>query len=449
MHSIANYFTGNRNLCILSIMRRRLLFFVLLGSTLLAAQDRGERNERMQREQTGPAAVLMELIPITGDTSGTLIAALRMRYDLFSFSKSSLAQKDFTGSGDLTIEVLDSTGTSVARTIKTIELSSADNSLSALRVLNYQQLFSFPLPFGNYTLVLAIDPKDGGRPFRDRKRMIELKNDGTFRSGLIPVQPAAGTFPLFNYDGDVLFSQDFRLTVVSSRRFDSALVTITKRSMEDEEGIPYWTNRSVPLTVTPNASLHASTDTIALEPLPANGAFLLTAVIDGKQLKQGKYDVTMRFLDSSEVNGHFGARWPDMPLTLLDLDLATEPLQYITTKDEYSDLRKGGRENRIRKFEEFWKKKDPTPETAYNEMMHEFYRRADFSATAFRSLKEMNGAVTDRGKIYILYGKPGTTERLLSPSGAPKEIWTYPAQKKTFVFEDPGKQGNYKLTESK
>ncbi|HAP35347.1 MAG TPA: hypothetical protein DCQ28_05175 [Bacteroidetes bacterium] len=138
-----------------------------------------------------------------------------------------------------------------------------------------------------------------------------------------------------------------------------------------------------------------------------------------------------------------------MPVSLYDLDLATEPLQFILTKDVYSELRRGGRETRIRKFDEFWKKKDTTPFTAYNEVMHEFYRRVDFSFTAFRTMREMNGAITDRGRIYILFGKPTSTERTLSPGGSPKEIWNYNSINKIFTFEDPSKQGNYKLAENK
>ena len=46
---------------------------------------------------------------------------------------------------------------------------------------------------------------------------------------------------------------------------------------------------------------------------------------------------------------------------------------------------------------------------------------------------------------FDLFNPPASTERLLAPDGAPKEIWNYPAQNKVFTFEDPAKQGNYKL----
>ncbi|MEI7906557.1 MAG: GWxTD domain-containing protein, partial [Bacteroidota bacterium] len=179
------------------------------------------------------------------------------------------------------------------------------------------------------------------------------------------------------------------------------------------------------------------------------GSNIHYAVFNGLLLRQGRYELILTLPDSTKIKTTFAARWQDMPVSLNDLDLATEPIQFITTKSEYSDLRKGSRETRIKRFEEFWKKKDTTPLTAYNEVMHEFYRRVDFSMTAFRTLRDMNGVITDRGKIYLLYGKPGSTERLLNPDGAPREIWKYNSLNKTFTFEDPSKQGNYKLAENK
>ena len=146
----------------------------------------------------------------------------------------------------------------------------------------------------------------------------------------------------------------------------------------------------------------------------------------------------------------FFVRWGDLPISISDLDLAIRQMRYIAKDAEYDKISESKTEEDKRKlFDEFWKKKDTTPFTAYNEVMHEFYRRVDFSFAAFRTMREMNGAITDRGRIYILFGKPTSTERTLSPGGSPKEIWNYNSINKIFTFEDPSKQGNYKLAENK
>jgi GWxTD domain-containing protein len=81
-------------------------------------------------------------------------------------------------------------------------------------------------------------------------------------------------------------------------------------------------------------------------------------------------------------------------------------------------------------------------------MMTVYFQRVDYAFANFRTLKEENGALTDRGKIYILYGKPSNVERSLAPGGPPKETWTYGSLNREFIFEDPSRQGNYKLIAS-
>jgi len=81
-------------------------------------------------------------------------------------------------------------------------------------------------------------------------------------------------------------------------------------------------------------------------------------------------------------------------------------------------------------------------------MMAEYFRRVDYAFTSFRTLKEENGVLTDRGKIYILFGKPTAIERSLAPGGPPRELWKYSSLNKEFMFEDPSRQGNYKLIAS-
>jgi GWxTD domain-containing protein len=149
--------------------------------------------------------------------------------------------------------------------------------------------------------------------------------------------------------------------------------------------------------------------------------------------------------DTAGISEELFVRWPQMPQSLTDLDFSIAAMKHYLSEDEYDELRSGGRAARIHKFEEFWKKKDPTPGTAYNEAMAEYFRRVDVAVVQFRTIKSDNGAATDRGKIFILYGSPVKVERSLDPGKAPREIWKYPSLGKTFIFEDPSRQGEYTL----
>src|SRR5947208_13074250 len=99
-------------------------------------------------------------------------------------------------------------------------------------------------------------------------------------------------------------------------------------------------------------------------------------------LEQGKYRLGISVRSGSTTrsfNQPLELEWHDMPLSVENPRDAIPPLQHITTEEEFKDLSGGSREEQIKKLYAYWKKHDPTPETAYNERMAEFYRRADYA----------------------------------------------------------------------
>jgi GWxTD domain-containing protein len=437
----------NMSLLLLRIVMRSLCIaaagiIVLLQTVPLTAQ------EPVVREQTAGNVIAYEHQVIREDSLFRVLIPFRVRYDFFVFVKpTAAATAVFSGSGEVSAELLDSTGSSVARTIMRINLSVTENVPARLRAQFHQDLIAFTVPRGNYTIVFSLEDKESKRRYSDSKRTFRLPSPAP---QLIPVVPSnSRTFTMFNLGGDVLFSQHYGFLVQSAALHSTAVYTLRKRMPDDDEPETLVSNASISVTPYEKTSAAATVrnGTVELTLTESSDNSMMYMVFDGSQLRQGRYELSITFPDSTTLTATFGARWMEMPAVLNDLDMAIEPLQFITTKSDYSDLRRGSRESRIKKFEEFWKKKDTTPNTAYNEVMHEFYRRVDAAVTAFRSLREMNGAITDRGKIYILYGPPASTERLLASDGAPKEIWNYKSLNKVFTFEDPSKQGNYKLTE--
>jgi GWxTD domain-containing protein len=127
---------------------------------------------------------------------------------------------------------------------------------------------------------------------------------------------------------------------------------------------------------------------------------------------------------------------------------ATEALQYLMSANEFEEFMKLSDEEMKKQLEIFWKKRDPTPKTAYNEAMAEYYQRCDYALENFRTLSHADGIKTDRGKIYVLYGPPTKTDRFLTPNTSPKEIWYYDNLQLKFVFIDESRSGNYKLLSS-
>ncbi len=142
----------------------------------------------------------------------------------------------------------------------------------------------------------------------------------------------------------------------------------------------------------------------------------------------------------------FRILWEKMPLSLRNIDYAIDGLKYIVKEDELESINSGDDRQRRLNLMNWWRKEDPTPTTTYNERLAEYYKRLDQAFFAFSTIAEPDGADTERGKVYVLYGPPTTIEKKLAPDNYPQEIWTYSnSVSKTFTFKID-ERGVYKLT---
>ncbi|MDH4218137.1 MAG: GWxTD domain-containing protein [Candidatus Aminicenantes bacterium] len=94
---------------------------------------------------------------------------------------------------------------------------------------------------------------------------------------------------------------------------------------------------------------------------------------------------------------------------------------------------------------EFWKSRDPDPDTEENEYKDEYFKRIDEANHLFKE-GATPGWLQDRGRIYILLGSPWEREtypRGITFYGKPTEIWRYGWFE--IVFIDNYWNGNYKL----
>jgi len=138
-------------------------------------------------------------------------------------------------------------------------------------------------------------------------------------------------------------------------------------------------------------------------------------------------------------------------------------VDYIITKEEkkafYALVTDEERENFI---ENFWRRRDPNPDTEENEYREEYYERIAYANQHYTS--GIPGWKTDRGRIYIAWGKPDSVES--HPSGGsydrpsyegggststyPFEIWFYRHLDNVgdgieIEFVDPTGTGEYRI----
>ncbi len=103
------------------------------------------------------------------------------------------------------------------------------------------------------------------------------------------------------------------------------------------------------------------------------------------------------------------------------------PIRYIITKSEdqeYKSLKT--EENRARFIENFWRRRDTSPETPGNEFRAEFWRRVRDANRLYREYTPKDAWRSDMGKIHIIKGPPDDMTRDTVAQGHRGTIiWTY------------------------
>lgn len=137
----------------------------------------------------------------------------------------------------------------------------------------------------------------------------------------------------------------------------------------------------------------------------------------------------------------------DLPIFMENLDSAIQPMRYIAKPSDFKAMVEAKGEEKQRLFDEFWRKRDPTPGTKTNELKEEFYRRVEYVNRRFTVyFLNKDGWQTDRGRIYIIYGPPSEVERIPATINSPPcEVWHYKHLDRTFLFIDRSGIGDFEL----
>jgi GWxTD domain-containing protein len=139
----------------------------------------------------------------------------------------------------------------------------------------------------------------------------------------------------------------------------------------------------------------------------------------------------------------FYVRWKNSPATPYDLDIAVEQLRYILPVKKFKEMKFSPMGHKKTLFENFWKSVDPSPENEDNELMREYYRRAEFSDVRF-SWSRFSGWRSDRGRIYMRFGDPDQIERHSGDLDNPAwERWYYDESGEEYLFIDRHGFGDY------
>ncbi|MEN8191590.1 MAG: GWxTD domain-containing protein [Bacteroidota bacterium] len=180
------------------------------------------------------------------------------------------------------------------------------------------------------------------------------------------------------------------------------------------------------------------------------GSNIIKYKLDDSNFSLGKYTLTVKTVDKdgdvvSSSSKTFVSRIYGFPISINDLDEAIKQMIHFsgkTVRDNLLDIE--DHEEKLQEFKNYWKSKDPSPNTIENEVLNEYYRRVGYANKHFKHYYE--GWKTDMGMVYIVLGPPNNVERHpFEYDSKPYEIWYYYSINERFYFVDDTGFGDYRL----
>jgi GWxTD domain-containing protein len=445
-----------------STSTKSFLFLLAFFAQAVHSQNPPNAGEPVPKDRN----IVFEAVPMFGeDTSKAYVAfhyRINKNYFVFVKNQKNTTQEEYVARGELMIELLNEEGVSVGREIRTVNLTRATLPSTGEPPSEIQGAVMFTVPDGTLNIVFEVDDKESGRTFVERKQKVTTRRPilRPLESSIpffVEMRGQEGTskFIVSNRGSDVVFGSrgGYLIQMYLPTGGEGLHVSwniegrLEDRQQEkvELEGTQYTLLSGFP-------QLASSENEIIYEAKPTTLAWnVLFIPLPLEKLFPGSYQLQIEFKmgeTTIPVKRSLRVYWPQKPVSLTLFDLSVDALRIIAKEEEIDEMYGFTTYRGYLRFMEFWKKRDPDTTTAYNEVMAEFYRRVDESIRRFSSLKENDGYKTDRGRIFVLYGTPTTTERRLLPNRTPTEVWTYQNIRRKFIFTDPSRNGSYILTET-
>jgi GWxTD domain-containing protein len=161
-------------------------------------------------------------------------------------------------------------------------------------------------------------------------------------------------------------------------------------------------------------------------------------------------------------------------VTAAKAEWAKGPVQFLLTAEEKAMWQKLPSDDAALAFIDlFWARRDPTPNTPQNEYREEFEQKVKFADQSFKQGRT-RGSLTDRGKIFVLFGPPTKQTKAGgrqsqsafedesaatgSTTNEARLTWVYEgdaaqkvfaANRADFLFVDQFNSGDFRLTNSR
>lgn len=138
--------------------------------------------------------------------------------------------------------------------------------------------------------------------------------------------------------------------------------------------------------------------------------------------QEGKEQKKKKDKPSKEGVSSVYKRWVNEDVAWIITDEERKTFNSLKTDDEREQF-----------IEQFWLRRDPDPDTDGNEYREEYYQRIAYANEHYTS--GIPGWKTDRGRMYIMFGKPDQIESHPSGGSYDRPVWEGGGSTSTYPFE--------------
>ncbi|PID61965.1 MAG: hypothetical protein CR986_02210 [Ignavibacteriae bacterium] len=311
----------------------------------------------------------------------------------------------------------------------------------------FENYFILKLNPGEYTLATRLNLNSTEVQYQATK--IKIKIDSNYSTKVfnpIIVQNGkrqSNKFIVANYGNTIPFSPDEYSLLLTLP--DSSVKKVTYQIYQFDKLVK---EETASLLSNTNLAIEKKDDKLVVKitDIKSNVSnFLITDF--NKLLFEGKAELKIKYNNTVEVKKTLDIKWFYKPNVLNNLAYSIKLLQYVEDERTVTQLLANDEKNYLKELTSYWNKKYPSNGIKYNYAMAEYYKRADYAYQNFSSLNRLDGAERDRGRIYIMYGKPTSVERNYNEMNEVIEVWFYENLGRTFIFKDIKGTGKFDLSD--
>ncbi len=399
-----------------------------------------------------PFSILFsEVHTIPNDSGNTVYYSYRIPFSNLVFEKKG---NSYSANFRILVEVTDSVKKFIARQISEKSLTAKDFDQTNSKEIFYEGLIDFHLPSTVYFLNPVFTDINSGREINLEPIYLPLSARGNFLKAIIRTANEFGCndesfHALSNFNDNFPFGESEHEFIIPSP--DTSVSNIYVLIINNSDTV-----------------FNGTADGQLISPIDffeCGGRILISGTNgkeNGKPLKlfivkniaknlfEGILTIFVSeapFGTKSKPEKAYNGRvnWYNKPLSLSNPELAVKMLKYIESDSLINTLLSHKEKEYPKLLFNYWKKYDPAPQTSFNPLMLEYYSRVDYAQRNFSTITGTKGIESDRGMVFIKFGKPTKIERTSDEYGKIVETWSYEKLQKRFVFVDRQGTGEFLL----